>query len=93
MKKPYNYNQISSYNTYILFTPGTSELGILEEYPTADGFTYEWVEDDSTDFFAGAYFIYMDGKLALSLSPIYSGGHELPDEIVKAVLDSIIIVK
>ena len=87
------YSDISSYDAYILFTPGTSDVGILEEYPASDGFTYEWVEDDSTDFFAGAYFIYIDSKLALSLSPVYRGGHELSEEILKAILDSIVVVK
>ncbi len=87
------YEDIAFYDSYILFVPGTSELGVLDEYPNADGFTYEWVVDDSTDFFSGAYFIYIDGKLALSLSPVYRGGHELSDEIVTAVLDSIVVIK
>ena len=87
------YENIAFYDAYILFTPGISEFGTLDEYPKADGFTYEWVADDSTDFFSGAYFIYIDGKLALSLSPVYMGGHELSDEILKAILDSIVVIK
>ena len=87
------YENIAFYDAYILFTPEISEIGILDEYPKVEGFTYEWVADDSTDFFSGAYYIYIDGKLALSLSPVYRGGHELSDEIVTAVLDSIVVIK
>ncbi len=87
------YENIAFYDAYILFTPGISDVGTLDEYPKADGFTYEWVADDSTDFFSGAYHIYINGKLALSLSPVYRGGHELSDEILKAILDSVIVIK
>lgn len=87
------YENIGFYDAYILFVPGISPLDVLGEYPTSNGFTYEWVADDTTEHFEGAYFIYIGDDLALSLSPVYRGGHELSDEIVKAVLDSIVVIK